>query len=218
MSAPIPSFGREFEQRFGLRFIQSYSLTDFGPSHAFSLVDPVSKLGSCGRARRGIRARIVDEDDFELPPGERGELVLRHDMPWTQSQGYYKMPEVTAKAWRNSWFHTGDSGYVDAQGYPNRPIAWVVPYAAGAATDVLTRRLAQDMSIDLGQPIVVENVPGAGTVNAAVQLARAKPDGSPLLLQCQPFPRRTLGSKAMNLMLGRALSLRLGFQRKFAPG
>lgn len=117
MSAPIPSFGREFEQRFGLRFIQSYSLTDFGPSHAFSLVDPVSKLGSCGRARRGICARIVDDDDFELPPGERGELVLRHDMPWAQSQGYYKMPEVTAKAWRNSWFHTGDSGYVDAQGY-----------------------------------------------------------------------------------------------------
>jgi tripartite-type tricarboxylate transporter receptor subunit TctC len=64
-----------------------------------------------------------------------------------------------------------------AQAYPSRPITWVVPYAAGAATDVLTRRLAQDMTIELGQPVVIENVPGAGTVNAAVQVARARPDG-----------------------------------------
>lgn len=117
MSAPIPDFGRDFERRFGLRFIQSYSLTDFGPSHAFSLVDPVAKLGSCGRARHGIQARIVDENDFEVPPGVRGELILRHDMPWTHSLGYYKMAEATAKAWRNGWFHTGDCGYVDQSGY-----------------------------------------------------------------------------------------------------
>lgn len=117
MSAPIPDFGREFEKRFGLRFIQSYSLTDFGPSHAFSLVDPVSKLGSCGRTRAGIQARIVDENDFELQAGQRGELVLRHEMPWSHSLGYYKMPEATAKAWRNGWFHTGDCGYVDEDGY-----------------------------------------------------------------------------------------------------
>lgn len=117
MSAPIPSFGREFEARFGLRFIQSYSLTDFGPSHAFSLVDPVSKLGSCGKIRKGIQARIVDENDFELPPGVRGELILRADMPWTHSMGYYKMPAETMKAWRNGWLHTGDSGYIDEDGY-----------------------------------------------------------------------------------------------------
>lgn len=64
-----------------------------------------------------------------------------------------------------------------AQGYPNRPITWVVPYAAGAATDILSRRLAQDISIELGQPVVIENMPGAGTINAAVNLARAKADG-----------------------------------------
>lgn len=117
MSAPIPSFGPEFEKRFGLRFIQSYSLTDFGPTHAYSLVDPVSKLGSCGRTRVGVQARIVDENDFELPPGERGELIVRHDMPWTHSMGYYKMPEATVSAWRNGWFHTGDYGYIDEDGY-----------------------------------------------------------------------------------------------------
>ncbi|MBV4396503.1 AMP-binding protein [Advenella alkanexedens] len=117
MSAPIPDFGLEFEKRFGLRFIQSYSLTDFGPSHAYSLVEPLAKLGSCGKARAGIEARIVDENDFELEPGQRGELVLRHTMPWAHSQGYYKMPEATVKAWRNGWFHTGDVGVIDEDGY-----------------------------------------------------------------------------------------------------
>ena len=66
---------------------------------------------------------------------------------------------------------------VRAQGYPSRPITWVVPYAAGAATDVLTRRLAQDLATELGQPIAVENIPGAGTINAASQMARTKSDG-----------------------------------------
>jgi len=117
MSAPIPSFGTAFEQRFGLRFIQSYSLTDFGPTHAYSLIDPLGKLGSCGRPRIGIEARIVDDKDFPLPPGQRGELVVRHSMPWAHSQGYYKMPDATAKAWRNGWFHTGDIGLIDEDGY-----------------------------------------------------------------------------------------------------
>jgi crotonobetaine/carnitine-CoA ligase len=117
MSAPIPTFGTDFEKRFGLRFIQSYSLTDFGPTHAYSLVDPLSKLGSCGKPRVGIDARIVDDKDFPLPMGPRGELVVRHQMPWAHSQGYYKMPEATVKAWRNGWFHTGDVGVIDEDGY-----------------------------------------------------------------------------------------------------
>lgn len=61
--------------------------------------------------------------------------------------------------------------------YPNRAITWVVPYAAGAATDILTRILAKDIAIEFDQPVVIENVPGAGTINAAAQIKRGKPDG-----------------------------------------
>jgi tripartite-type tricarboxylate transporter receptor subunit TctC len=64
-----------------------------------------------------------------------------------------------------------------SQGFPSKPLNWVVPYAAGAATDILTRRLAQDMAHDFGQQVLIENVPGGGTVNAAVQVTRSKPDG-----------------------------------------
>ena len=66
--------------------------------------------------------------------------------------------------------------------YPSRPVTMVVPWAAGGSTDTLGRILAQTMSSDLGQPIVVENRGGAsGTVGHA-HVARTRPDGHTILL------------------------------------
>lgn len=64
-----------------------------------------------------------------------------------------------------------------ASDYPDRSISWVVPYAAGGGTDVVARTLANEMSKSLGQPIVVENKPGANTAIGASQVARAQADG-----------------------------------------
>jgi tripartite-type tricarboxylate transporter receptor subunit TctC len=69
-----------------------------------------------------------------------------------------------------------------AGSYPERPISLIVPYTAGGATDVLARMLAKGLSQELKQPIVVENVPGAGGSIGQSRVARAAADGYTLLL------------------------------------
>ncbi|AQH05406.1 hypothetical protein A9R05_41045 (plasmid) [Burkholderia sp. KK1] len=115
--APVPKFAREFEERFNVRFVSTYGLTDVGAPVAYTLEDARSKLGSCGKARQGWQVRIVDDEDFELPPGSVGEIVIRCDVPWHTSSGYYKMPEASLDMIRNGWYHTGDLGYLDEDGY-----------------------------------------------------------------------------------------------------
>ncbi|MRG57254.1 tripartite tricarboxylate transporter substrate binding protein BugD [Phyllobacterium sp. SYP-B3895] len=74
------------------------------------------------------------------------------------------------------------AGGANAAGYPERSITMVVPFAAGGPTDTVTRLVAESMSKDLGQQIVVENVGGAGGTLGASQVAKADPDGYTLLL------------------------------------
>ncbi len=64
-----------------------------------------------------------------------------------------------------------------ANGYPDKPIEMIIPYAAGGATDVIGRMITSKLPDELGQPVVVVNKPGAGTTLAASGVAREKPDG-----------------------------------------
>jgi tripartite-type tricarboxylate transporter receptor subunit TctC len=64
-----------------------------------------------------------------------------------------------------------------AQNYPTRPITMIVPFAAGGTSDVIARTVAEQMSVALGQPVVIENIAGAGGSIALARAARAEPDG-----------------------------------------
>jgi tripartite-type tricarboxylate transporter receptor subunit TctC len=70
---------------------------------------------------------------------------------------------------------------VAAQDYPNRPVSFIVPYAAGGTTDAMARLLGQKLEQRLGKPFVVENKPGAATVIGAVAVAKSAPDGHTIL-------------------------------------
>ncbi len=61
--------------------------------------------------------RVVDERDRVVPPGVAGEIVVRPKKPGIMILEYYKMPEATVRAFRNLWFHTGDRGRFDEDGY-----------------------------------------------------------------------------------------------------
>lgn len=64
-----------------------------------------------------------------------------------------------------------------AASWPSKPVRIVVPYPPGGSTDALTRRLAQQLTLNLGQPFIVENRPGASGMVGSEQVARATPDG-----------------------------------------
>ena len=74
-----------------------------------------------------------------------------------------------------------------AQNFPTRPLRIVVPYAAGGSTDVLARMVGQKLTAVLGQPVVIDNRTGAGTIIATELVARAAPDGYPLLMATPPL-------------------------------
>ena len=68
-----------------------------------------------------------------------------------------------------------------AQTYPSKPIRWLVPYPAGGGSDFLARTIGQQLSTQVGQPVIVDNKPGANTAVAAAETARAAPDGYTML-------------------------------------
>jgi carnitine-CoA ligase len=116
MVVPPPENLDAFETRFGLRVIfETFGMTE-GIVVAPALSDP-PRIGSCGRPNQDTEVRIFDGDDIELSPGEIGEIVVRQREPYTMMTGYYKMPVETLEVFRNLWFHTGDLGYKDADGY-----------------------------------------------------------------------------------------------------
>ena len=100
------------------------------------------------------------------------------------------------------------SPLAQAQAYPARPVKLVVPYPPGGSADILGRAIGQKLSDQLGQPVVVENRPGAGTAVGTEFVARSPADGYTLLLG-------TVSSHAMNP----ALSTKLGYDpvKDFAP-
>ena len=79
---------------------------------------------------------------------------------------------VAWMAWASAW----------AQGYANRPVRLVVPFPAGGGTDSMARVIAEGLARELGQPVIVDNKPGAGTVVGNDVVAKSAPDGHTLLL------------------------------------
>jgi crotonobetaine/carnitine-CoA ligase len=142
---PTPEFAAEFEQRYGVTIASIYSLSDFGLATVLAPHDPRDKLRSAGRPLPEVSVAILDEDDSPLPAGQVGEICLRNKEPWFCRAGYYKMGDVFAKALRNLWFHTGDRGWMDEDGYL---------YFAGRSKELIRRRGENISAIQVEQVLM----------------------------------------------------------------
>ena len=118
-SAPFPRhIAAAFERRFGVRGLEVWGMTEVGIP-VWSPIGEALREGACGKVDEAhFEFCIVDPaTDEPLPAGTTGEFLIRPKQPWTLMQGYMGMPEKTLEAWRNLWFHTGDAGYMDKDGY-----------------------------------------------------------------------------------------------------
>jgi long-chain acyl-CoA synthetase len=114
-AAPLPlEIVEPFERKFGGRILEGYGLTEASPVVSAHRLSGVRKLGSVGQPLPGVAVAILDDADRPLPPGELGEVCVRGP---NVMQGYYRLPEETARTVRDGWLHTGDVGKLDTDGY-----------------------------------------------------------------------------------------------------
>ena len=114
-AAPVTDELRKaFVTKFNCKMYEGYGLTEASPAVALCRPSMPSKKGSTGVPLPGVDVKIIDLKDNEVPPGEQGEIVVRGP---NVMLGYYKRPEETAETLRGGWLHTGDVGYLDAEGY-----------------------------------------------------------------------------------------------------
>lgn len=113
--APMPvEVMKEFQEKFDVRVMEGYGLSETSPLACFNHFERPSKPGCVGQPIFGVDVRCFDDEDNEVPRGTRGEIVIRGT---NVMKGYYKRPAATAEAFRNGWFHTGDIGIQDEDGY-----------------------------------------------------------------------------------------------------
>ncbi|MCF7550756.1 long-chain fatty acid--CoA ligase [Pseudonocardia sp. WMMC193] len=113
--SPVPLTVIDFMAARGVPFTEGFGMTETAPLVSVLDAENIStRAGSIGRVAMHVEGRIVDADDRDLPAGTVGELIVRGPNVFG---GYWMKPEATAEAFRGGWFHTGDLGRMDEQGY-----------------------------------------------------------------------------------------------------
>jgi long-chain acyl-CoA synthetase len=103
-----------FEARFAATILEGYGLSETSPVACFNHPDLARKPGTIGTPIRGVEMRVVDADRNELGPGVIGEIAIRgHNV----MKGYWGRSDATAEVIADGWFHTGDLGRRDTDGY-----------------------------------------------------------------------------------------------------
>jgi crotonobetaine/carnitine-CoA ligase len=142
-----PAIAEDFRRRFGFEtFVENFGLTET----SMPILCPYGVERPPGAAGLLVEdyfdIRLVDPDtDEEVQVGEVGELLVRAKLPWTMCSGYYNMPDKTAEAQRNLWFHTGDGLRRDADG-------WY--YFVDRLKDAIRRRGENISSFEVEQAVI----------------------------------------------------------------
>jgi fatty-acyl-CoA synthase len=113
--APIPlPIIKKYQEEKNVGFVQGYALTETGRLTSLDLEDSISKAGSVGKEVFHVNLRIVDEKGNKLRPNETGEIIVQGPNVFA---GYWRKDTAIASAMKDGWFHTGDMGRRDEDGF-----------------------------------------------------------------------------------------------------
>lgn len=104
----------DFESRFGVEILEGYGMSEGSPVVTFNQIEVGRKPGSVGTPVWGVEVKLVDDNDQEVPKGEKGELCYRGP---NVMKGYYKRPEVNKEVLKGGWMHSGDVARQDEDGF-----------------------------------------------------------------------------------------------------
>ena len=104
------------QDRFGIRVHELYGMTEIG-GWVTANTTSNNRIGTCGQVRADMRVQIVDDHDHPVATGQRGEIVVRPEAPDVILNEYWDNADATLQSFRNLWFHTGDIGSFDHDGY-----------------------------------------------------------------------------------------------------
>jgi carnitine-CoA ligase len=114
-AAAPPEIVESFERRFGVELLEVYGSTELGPASAPR--PGRRKPGTMGRPSPHLEVEVHDPSGSPCATGERGEITARAAQPGGMFLGYWRREEATREAFRHGWFHTGDGGFLDEDGY-----------------------------------------------------------------------------------------------------
>ncbi|WP_172297139.1 AMP-binding protein [Pseudoruegeria sp. HB172150] len=113
-----PALWEECERRLAIRLVETYGLSEAPMATLNSgLAGCAGPVGSAGRASELFEVAVVDEADRQVPAGTIGEIVMRPRRPNALMQGYLNKDAATVRAFRNLWFHSGDRGRLNEEGF-----------------------------------------------------------------------------------------------------
>jgi carnitine-CoA ligase len=168
------TFRDEFETRFGLPLLEVYAMTEVGVLLCSERMDDKTR-DSCGKTYGWADICIVDEHESPVPAGQQGQILLRPTATNCFMLEYINKPQETLEAWRNLWYHTGDNGYLDADGYLHfvgRQAHWVRVRGENVSAFEVEKVVTELDAVDDCAIVGVPGELGEEDIKAYVQIAK----------------------------------------------
>ena len=179
----------EFEARFGAPMLEVYSMTEMGVLMCSERMHD-RRTGSCGRPHGWAEVMIVDADDNRVHVNTQGQILFRPKVPNTYMIRYVNKEKETLEAWRNLWYHSGDLGYVDDEGYiffVGREAHWIRRRGENVSAFEVEKSLTPHEAVVDCAAVGVPSEIGEEDIKIYVQLAEdaERPEPAELVAWCK---------------------------------